>query len=66
MEGKIEISKEDLADVLWGICLSDHLGDVFGSIAPLTRAIGIEDWNDDEDLLEKMKAIDFIPEYQRD
>lgn len=29
MEGYISIKRADLVEVMWGICLSDHLGDVW-------------------------------------
>jgi len=51
---------------LWGICLSDHLGDVMGSIDPLVAALNIKGSYGQDELLEKMKSLDLIPEYQRD
>ena len=65
MEGYVNIKKEDLVDVMWGICLSDHLGDVWDSIKPLTDALGIPKDYYGDGLLSKMKEMDLIPDYQR-
>ena len=62
---RIEIEKDELLEVLWGICLSDHLGDVMGSLGPLLKPLGLE-VDGQEALLDKMKAKDLIPEYQRE
>ena len=65
---EIKIDKDELIEVLWGICLADHLGDVADEMYYLTRLLGIEDdeYYGPDDLLELMKSKDLIPEYQRD
>tara|TARA_S200002703_G_scaffold34987_1_gene30214 strand:- start:1115 stop:1498 length:384 start_codon:yes stop_codon:yes gene_type:complete len=65
MKKEITLSTEDLVELLWGICLSDHLGDVMRSLGPIKEALELEKWGQ-EDLLEEMKQKDLIPEYQRD
>ena len=65
MSDQIVIEKDELLEVLWGICLSDHLGDVTESIGPLLAKIGIPETMGQYQLLEKMKSMDLIPEYQR-
>ena len=66
MEGYVTIKKEDLVEVLWGICLSDHLGDVWNSVEPLVESLGIDSGLSGEELLDKMEEMDLIPSYQRD
>lgn len=65
MIDKIEISKDALLEVLWGICLSDHMGDVMRSIGELTKPVGINECMAQDELLDTMKRMDLIPEYQR-
>lgn len=62
---KVEIEKETLVDIMWGLCLSDHLGDVWRSVEPLIEVLGIskDTWGDK--LLDKMKEMDLIPDYAR-
>jgi hypothetical protein len=66
MEGYVTIKKADLVEAMWGICLSDHLGDVWDSIGPLVESLGISGGVYGDDLLDKMKRMDLIPDYQRD
>lgn len=66
MDEYISIKKADLVDVMWGICLSDHLGDVWNSIEPLVESLGISNDIYGVDLLDKMKEMGLIPDYQQD
>lgn len=63
MEGYISIKKADLVEVMWGICLSDHLGDVWNSVKPLVGSLGISKDVCGDNLLEKMKELDLIPDH---
>lgn len=65
MEDFINIKKDVLIEILWGICLSDHLGDIWNSIDPLLEALGLPVGISDEELLDKMRELDLIPDYQR-
>lgn len=64
----IEIDKDKLLEVIWGICLSDNFGDVMESIKPLIKALGInsEYAPGQGELLGMMKHLDLIPESQRE
>ena len=66
MKGNITIKKAELVDVMWGICLSDNHGDVWDSVEPLIKALGISKNMYGDELLDKMKEMDLIPDYQRD
>ena len=65
MEDFINIKKDVLIEILWGICLSDHLGDIWNSIDPLLEALELPVGISDEELLDKMRELDLIPDYQR-
>jgi len=66
MSEEIKIPKDDLIEFLWGVCLSDHLGDVMYEVSKVAKLIGINGELDQEDLLNEMKKRDMIPDYQRD
>ena len=59
------ITDEDLKDVLWGISLSDHLGDVARSLKPILKHFGMEMMSLDA-LHDEMKKRDLLPQYARD
>lgn len=38
---KIEIDDEVLKEVIWSVCLSDHMGDVSSAIEPILNVMGL-------------------------
>ena len=62
MPEKIELDKTLLIEVLYGICLADHLGDVMDEVEKLSKLVGINEISSQEDLLNKMNSMDLIPD----
>ena len=61
MNDVIKINKEDFIDALLGICLADHIGDVWDEVPKLTKPLGI-DLKDPDELLIKLQEMGLIPE----
>ena len=59
------IDDEKLVRVLWGLALSDHLGDVSEAIEPIRRHFGLRAESLDA-LLGEMKKRDLVPDYARE
>ncbi len=56
---------DQLIEILWSICLSDHLGDVEEAIAPILKHFAITK-SGLENIREEMKDRGIIPEWAKD
>lgn len=61
----MNIPEEEIKEVLWGIALSDHLGDVADAIEPILKRMGIP-LVGTENLLEELKQRGLAPKWAKE
>lgn len=59
------ITDEHLKEVLWRVCLSDHIGDVCGAIKPILDHFGLGH-DGLEEILDGMKSKGLEPEWAKE
>jgi len=67
-KNKIEFEEETIKEMLWSLALSDHVGDVSESIAPLLAAFNINRVFSiyGGDLVDELRRLGLQPEYAKE